>query len=501
MRPLDIQIKIGILLTIVAIFFLVITYSIWTDPMNVEYHNYKFEIDTLPLNNNTIQKFQIYHDFNENKGNISFELYGTDNLDALYLTIPQELIVENISLKNQSKYPYLEKEDYRVDMLQENNIKINFIRRDNITYMTYFELFYSAELTPNAEFEIIPDVSITPPKRDNKNCFFRFSISEEYSCSQYSCYEISTNGLVPQLISIGNDMGIAIDSSIDHIPYSRFILKYNLQKNRISGMIKEIALVLLGAGIGLLLGGITNQSRLRLPQLVLSFTKDGDYVNTLLLEPEIVKIIKKEKPKLKSKTFMSLGELTELTRLSYDLGRVLDRLLSFKNSLPSMWKSKEEYGKEIDEYNKLMRQIPSIDFVLRNEGNEKATDIDITLVFPSDILIIKEDDLPVEPSPPGSDLYHIPIKIRESISNLSDPSIEVGAEGTIISYVVGTLKHTNKIHFSLSISNETPDGEYIIKYYLHCTEYDSTKKEGKLVLKIRKQIREEIEYIDEKETE
>ncbi|MFH0860505.1 MAG: ATP-binding protein [Candidatus Altiarchaeota archaeon] len=232
---------------------------------------------------------------------------------------------------------------------------------------------------------------------------------------------------------------------------------------------------------------------LRVPSLNIAFFDGKDYTKFLLVEPEVVKIIEKKMPET------PLLKPSPMIERFSGLSETVNRINAVCAIIPRpLWvgKSQSEYEAEMGEYRELMRQLPILTLVLRNDGTARARDIDVTISFPREIEIMLEDDIPDEPSKPGRSLL-----LKPSYTPLPDflgisPTLEELDEEKLLSFYVKTLKHTNKAECRFAITNETPEGNYSIKYEVHCEE-DIKPTKGELKLIVKKKIREEIKWISD----
>jgi len=218
-----------------------------------------------------------------------------------------------------------------------------------------------------------------------------------------------------------------------------------------------------------------------------------EYTDSIVVNPEVVKILKKKRLKAKSEpTTMDLLK-------SYTFPTTVFSKMAF-NMRPPMGKTKEEYEKEVNQRNALLKQMPIVEFILLNEGSKPATNIDFNLTFPKEVVILNENEIPPEPSEPGYGLMLHALDKTNYVPNIDGPESTKIDDSINLAYWIGKIKHTRGRRFPVAITNETPDGEYIIQYQLHCEE-DIEPTVGKLKIVVNKTVREEIEWIEESDPE
>jgi hypothetical protein len=93
----------------------------------------------------------------------------------------------------------------------------------------------------------------------------------------------------------------------------------------------------------------------------------------------------------------------EVKRYKVDLQKYIQQMRSY---LKSEW-----------EYNELYSRIIEIRFVVLNEGNSPAEDIDVFLYFPNGFVVTDEDHLPNKPTPPDKPI--LPRTLMETIADMN----------------------------------------------------------------------------------
>lgn len=193
------HITILILLIVGIVSFSVGHYSAYKD---LEFNKYKFEFSGQPPEV-VFRDFQIYYDFTENSGKISFNIAGTNKLHDIEVALPEELSVTSILWTNctkrrgaftkQGAFQFKENQDFRIKEPKENETYhiITIIDKDTKAYWTHMEISLEGDIHPNAEFSFDPSGrEISPPAGDENGAFFKFNLGRGiFICENIKCFE------------------------------------------------------------------------------------------------------------------------------------------------------------------------------------------------------------------------------------------------------------------------------------------------------------------------
>lgn len=247
---------------IALIIFIPITIVNYRSDIILDFNSYIFEIDVIPTAANIIlSDFNIFYNFVNEEGKISFRISGTNKLDNLYIRFPNSTEVANVSWTNKSFEEDIRFKTYKngIDYFQEISndpykLSVVFILentdKNNKSSNSMFELKFKGKIFPNARFDFIPSGGIFFPLfGTNNGAFFKFYIGERYQCLAKNCYWVWNE----ENIKIYEQENLVIvatkrePTSWQKIGHSQFILNYNKEYNKflssITGVLKTILLL------------------------------------------------------------------------------------------------------------------------------------------------------------------------------------------------------------------------------------------------------------------
>lgn len=162
-------------------------------------NTYKFQTSASPQETK-LDKFQIYYDFVNDVGNISFTLYRTNYTDRLEFDIPSILTAYDVVWEtDRTSIQYKDGKDFNkyersIDNLPSGypatkNIVIENMDMNKKEYASIFTLKLKGKLSPNAQFGFDNGGLAISVRGGNENgAFFKFYLGNKFEC-QDKCYE------------------------------------------------------------------------------------------------------------------------------------------------------------------------------------------------------------------------------------------------------------------------------------------------------------------------
>lgn len=232
-------------------------------------HTYEFEVSivgetVLPR---LLNDFQIYYDFVNSDGKISFYMTRTNSTDYIDFYLPKELEVYNLNWTSKSWEwdnnfsVYTEGIDYKKGWEKSDYPNNTWFRIKNLNKTlknsgSRIELAFKGRIYPNADFRFMPGTErIMPPGGSENGAFFKFNLGNKYACWGQCYWSFGADDLDfyyrnnTVLVSTSRDQNGERKNVAGH----RFVLNYNKENNEILIMLKTISISLIFSGFILLL--------------------------------------------------------------------------------------------------------------------------------------------------------------------------------------------------------------------------------------------------------